>query len=474
MTSTPKVLLVEDTASLAATYQVYVSDLPIQLLVAEDGETAKSLIDSERPDILLLDLVLPDISGQDILQWMKEIDIDTDVIVMTAHSTVEVAVEVMQSGAQDFLEKPFDKTRLRTTLNNALEKRRLRNYVSTIKETFERNSYHGFIGASLPMQAVYRIIDAAAPSTATVFITGESGTGKEVCAEAIHRAGNRAEKPFIAINCGAIPHDLMESEIFGHTKGAFTGATSDRKGAAALADGGTLFLDEIGEMDMDLQTKLLRFVQTGRFQKVGGSQEEQVNVRFICATNRDPLKEVEAGRFREDLYYRLHVVPISLPTLRERSDDIMLIANHFLVKYATEEGKQFREFTPEAEVVFRHYSWPGNVRQLQNVIRNIVVLHNGEKVELAQLPPPLDTSLSQQEIEGITPQMATAQTASVLSSGGIVIDRVRPLALVEREVIEHAINHCDGNIPKAAAMLEVSPSTIYRKKQAWDEQESVA
>ena len=324
------------------------------------------------------------------------------------------------------------------------------------------------------MQAVYRIIDAAAPSAATVFITGESGTGKEVCAEAIHRAGNRAEKPFIAINCGAIPHDLMESEIFGHTKGAFTGATSDRKGAAALADGGTLFLDEIGEMDMDLQTKLLRFVQTGRFQKVGGSQEEQVNVRFICATNRDPLKEVEAGRFREDLYYRLHVVPITLPTLRERSDDIMLIANHFLVKYATEEGKKFRDFSPEAEVVFRHYSWPGNVRQLQNVIRNIVVLHNGEQVELAQLPPPLDTSLSQQEIEGITPQMATAQTASIMSSGGIVIDRVRPLALVEREVIEHAINHCDGNIPKAAAMLEVSPSTIYRKKQAWDEQEGVA
>lgn len=201
---------------------------------------------------------------------------------------------------------------------------------------------------------------------------------------------------------------------------------------------------------------------------------EGTTLKSMMPKNRDPLKEVEAGRFREDLYYRLHVVPISLPTLRERSDDIMLIANHFLVKYATEEGKQFREFTPEAEVVFRHYSWPGNVRQLQNVIRNIVVLHNGEKVELAQLPPPLDTSLSQQEIEGITPQMATAQTASIMSSGGIVIDRVRPLALVEREVIEHAINHCDGNIPKAAAMLEVSPSTIYRKKQAWDEQEGVA
>jgi len=304
---------------------------------------------------------------------------------------------------------------------------------------------------------------AAAPSKATVFITGESGTGKEVCAEAIHAQGTRAEHPFIALNCAAIPHDLMESEIFGHIKGAFTGASAERKGAASLANGGTLFLDEIGEMDLDLQTKLLRFIQTGSFQKVGGSNLEKVDVRFICATNRDPLEDIAAGRFREDLYYRLHVVPLHLPPLRERGDDIIEIAQHFLITYAQEEGKGFTTFTPEVEVILRRYNWPGNVRQLQNVIRNIVVLHDEKSVTLAHLPAPLNTSLNKLEISHLAQPLQQTETIDNLKHTPI-----KPLASVERDVIERAIKICDGNIPKAAALLEVSPSTIYRKKQGWE------
>jgi two-component system repressor protein LuxO len=300
-----------------------------------------------------------------------------------------------------------------------------------------------------------------------VFITGESGTGKEVCAEAIHKAGKRAKGPFIALNCGAIPRDLMESEIFGHTKGAFTGASSERKGAAELADGGTLFLDEIGEMDLDLQTKLLRFVQTGRFQKVGSSAEQSVDVRFVCATNRDPYEEVAAGRFREDLFYRLHVVPVQLPPLRDRDDDIIAIAEHFLRLFADEEGKDFRTLAPLVEVIFRRYPWPGNVRQLQNVIRNIVVLQNGETVTPEHLPPPLDKSLGENELVSLdkTKTVHAEQAVTTTSAS------FKSLATVEREAIESAIAFCDGNIPKAAALLEISPSTIYRKKQSWEESE---
>jgi two-component system repressor protein LuxO len=312
------------------------------------------------------------------------------------------------------------------------------------------------------MQAVYRIIDAAAPSKASVFITGESGTGKEVCAAAIHNQSNRADKPIVALNCGAIPRDLMESEIFGHKKGAFTGAATDREGAALKADGGTLFLDEIGEMDMNLQTKLLRFIQTGRFNKVGSNTEIQVDVRFISATNQDPLVAVAEGRLREDLYYRLHVVPIKMPALNERGDDIMAIGKHFLLSYAEEEGKIFRDFSPEVEFILRRYNWPGNVRQLQNVIRNIVVLHNDEQVQNSHLPSPLDQALGEQ----VLPLLTASQSQS--KNQPVTEQPIRPLATVERETIERAIELCNGNIPKAAGLLDVSPSTIYRKKQAWE------
>lgn len=465
MSRNSSVLLVEDAEPQALLFKQYLKDQPIALSHVATGQEAIDAINKSPPDLVLLDLKLPDMDGQEILSWILKENFPTAVIVITGHSSVDVAVDVMRIGADDFLEKPVSANRLQTSVQNILEKTRLKHLVSDFETTFERDKYHGFIGSSLPMQAVYRIIDAAAPSKATVFITGGSGTGKEVCAEAIHAQGERKNKPFIPLNCGAIPRDLMESEIFGHVKGAFTGASSERKGAATIADGGTLFLDEIGEMDLDLQTKLLRFVQTGSFQKVGSSNVEEVDVRFICATNRDPFEEVQAGRFREDLYYRLHVVPLNLPPLRDRGDDILDIARHFLSLYSQEESKNFEDFNPEVEVILRQYSWPGNVRQLQNVIRNIVVLHNDQYVTQNHLPPPLNTALNDSTIY----QLVKNKTQYASSDTPITPNTsIIPLAIVERKTIENAINLCNGNIPKAAALLEVSPSTIYRKKQAWE------
>ncbi len=339
---------------------------------------------------ILLDLKLPDMSGFDLLETIQAQGREASVIVITGQGSMKTAIEAMKLGASDFMVKPINKERLVITLRNSLEKQELRQVVKTYQSKIDRRDYCGFIGSSLPMQEVYRIIDSAAASTATVFITGESGTGKEVCAEAIHQKSTRQSKAFCALNCGAIPRDLMESEIFGHVKGAFTGANTEREGAAAQANGGTLFLDEIGEMNLDLQTKLLRFVQSRRFTKVGSNKEISVDVRIICATNRAPLAEVQAGRFREDLYYRLHVLPINMPDLRERGEDILRIAEHFLKNDVREEKKSFQRFDRDTESIFMGYDWPGNVRQLQNIVKNIVVLNDGADVTRAMLPAPLN------------------------------------------------------------------------------------
>ncbi|NBC14254.1 MAG: response regulator [Gammaproteobacteria bacterium] len=457
------VLIVEDSMSLGSVYRAYLRHQPYAVSHVPDGASAMARLERDPPDVLLLDLQLPDMDGMDILRHVHERRMPVAVVIITGHGSVDKAVDAMRYGAFDFVEKPVASERLIVTVRNAVDKVHMRNFVDRLADDFRREGYHGFVGSSLPMQAVYRIIDSAAPSRATVFITGESGSGKEVCAEAIHRRSDRADKPFVAINCAAIPRDLMESEIFGHVKGAFTGAVRDREGAARQADGGTLFLDEIAEMDLDLQTKLLRFVQTGSFQPVGASGTEQVDVRFVCATNRDPLAEVAAGRFREDLFYRLHVIPIQLPPLREREGDILELANAFLVRYAAEEGKQLAGFDADVEAVFLAYSWPGNVRQLQNVIQNVVVLYDGEHVSRAMLPPPLDTIEAHARA---APAMHRPRAPKDQGQSAAV--PIRPLKDIEREAIERAVAHFDDNIPQAAAALGVSPSTIYRKRQTWD------
>jgi len=457
----PTVLLIEDSASLSLVYQDYLRYEKIQLQHVEKGAEALTFIDENLPEVIFLDLKLPDMDGMEILKSIHQQKHPCTVVIITAHGSVDIAVDAMRYGAFDFLEKPFNGKRLLVTLRNALNSRLLNDEVEQYRQD-SRQQFHGFIGASLAMQAVYRIIDSAAPSKATVFITGESGTGKEVCAEAIHKQSPRKKQPFIALNCAAIPHDLMESEIFGHVKGAFTGAINERVGAAFQANGGTLFLDEICEMDIDLQSKLLRFIQTGSAQKVGSSKVEEVDVRFICATNRNPLEEVKAGRFREDLFYRLHVIPIQLPALRERENDILLIADHFLASYSAEENKDFSGISPECEVVFQDYSWPGNIRELQNVIRNIIVLNNAPLIQKDMLPAPLNSH----ESNGLRePSNALDNAVESNYDAGDII----PLCQVEKQAIERAISHCDGNIPQAASLLKVSPSTIYRKRQAWQD-----
>ncbi len=469
----PYVLLVEDTPSIARVYMEYLRKEPLEVEHVETGGAAVKAIEKRTPEGILLDLVLPDMDGLDILRDVVGKGLPTGVVVITAHGSVSNAVEAMRAGAFDFLVKPFTSERLLVTLQNALERQRLARIVETYKEDFGRDEYFGFTGASLPMQGVYRMIEAAAPSKATVFITGESGTGKKVCAQAIHQQSPRREKPFIALNCAAIPKDLIESEIFGHVKGAFTGAVADRRGAAAEADGGTLFLDEICEMDTGLQSKLLRFIQTGTFQRVGSTATEKVDARFICASNKDPLLEVEEGRFREDLYYRLHVIPINLPPLNERDEDVLLIARQFLREFSQEESKSFASFATETEAILASYGWPGNVRQLQNVVRNIVVLHDAEVVTNDMLPPPLDAEAArsggQRPANGDGAPLAAGAEAggAGIAAGDGTPDGIRPLWEVEKDTIERAIEICDGNIPKAAAHLGISASTIYRKRMAW-------
>ncbi|GAB6142182.1 sigma-54 dependent transcriptional regulator [Methylosoma difficile] len=455
--SLPTVLLIEDSSTLSLLYQDYLRHEKIQLHHISEGGKALAFIKAELPEVVLLDLNLPDMSGMDILQYIHEQKLPCTVVIITAYGSVDIAVDAMRYGAFDFIEKPFTGKRLLVTVRNALDSRIMHDEIDQLRQDF-RTGYHGFIGSSLAMQSVYRIIDSAAPSKATVFITGESGSGKEVCAEAIHQQSPRSNKPFIALNCAAIPRDLMESEIFGHVKGAFTGALNERKGAASQADGGTLFLDEICEMDIDLQSKLLRFIQTGKIQKVGSSVTDNVDLRFICATNRNPMDEVNAGRFREDLYYRLHVIPIHLPPLRERADDVLLIAKQFLAAYSAEEHKDFVDLSPECEALFTEYPWPGNVRELQNVMRNIVVLNNGKCLQTDMLPASMKAN--------ITPNKAIPLAAS---SNPITAGEkpIIPLWQVEKNAIEEAIRSCDNNIPQAAALLGVSPSTIYRKIQGW-------
>ncbi len=471
MADRSKILLVEDTPALARTYCGYLRNEPVDIEHVETGKAALDALRRDVPDAMLLDLKLPDMDGLDILRDLPaELQI-CPVIVITAHGSVNTAVEAMQAGAADFLVKPFNAERLKVTLRNQLEKRQLTEIVKTFEETASRTEFEGFLGSSLIMQSVYHAIQSAAASDATVFITGESGTGKEVCAAAVHNRSKRRNGPFVPINCAAIPADLIESEIFGHVKGAFTGAVADRKGAAETADGGTLFLDEICEMDVSLQSKLLRFVQTGSFTKVGSSTTQTVDIRIICATNRDPLAEVRAGRFREDLYYRLHVIPLALPPLRDRGEDVVEIARHYLTAYAEQEAKRFTDFDADGAAALLSYGWPGNVRELQNVIHQTVVMHDADTVAASMLALPESDPRAENRRSSDTVGESPATNAPDTPSDTVDLQElaktIRPLDDVERETITRAIRLCGGDVRKAAVFLGIAPATVYRKLKKW-------
>ncbi len=468
-----RLLLIEDSRSLARTYEQYLREEPFEIISVETG--AEALDELDRPfDVVLLDLRLPDMDGMEILERLNARDTPPPVIVITAHGSINVAVEAMRLGAFDFLVKPFSAERLTFTVRNATERALLAASPVPDAEDDDSGGFVDFIGTSAKMRAVYKTLRMAAPSKATVFIVGESGTGKELAANAVHKLSPRSNGAFVAINCAAIPKGLIESEIFGHVRGAFTGAVQDREGAAARAHGGTLFLDEICEMDLDLQSKLLRFVQTGSFERVGDGRTRHVDVRFVCATNQDPMEAVQAGRFREDLFYRLHVIPITLPPLRERENDIMLIAETFLKHFAREERKKFRRFAPETAQAMLGHRWQGNIRELQNIVRSITVLYDGTEVTPDMLPPAF--SVPHTSVETGTARAATADVPADSDHPGAASGTaawqteadILPLDEVERDAIEAAIRICGGNIGRAAGFLGVSPSTIYRKKQVWD------
>jgi len=389
----------------------------------------------------------------EIIASLREAGLTCPLIATSAKGSVSFAVETVRAGAADFLVKPYQPAELLKRLLQAMQ-----NPTHEVPKAQVEISggFEGFIGASNAMHSIYEQIKRISPSKAPVFITGESGTGKEVAAEAIHARSDRAGGPFIALNCSAIPKELMESEIFGHVKGAFTGAHEDRAGAAELAHGGTLFLDEICEMDLALQAKLLRFVQTGTVRRVGDTKTRNVNVRFVCATNRAPMREVEAGNFREDLFYRLHVLPLHLPPLRDRAGDIVQLASSFLARCAEEEGRGFQGFTADASARLAAFAWPGNVRQLQNVIRRVVVLHDGAEVSAEMLSLPDGERPATHEPSRDTGPLPRIESPSIA-----------PLWRQEQRIIEEALKAFDGNAQKAAAALEVAPSTIYRKLQNW-------
>ena len=499
------VLLVEDTPSLSMVYQAALEKAGLNVTAVYRAREARQAFSEGENRIVLLDLMLPDGDGLDILREIHRASPRTKVIVITANGSINRAVQAMRGGAFDFLVKPFDDRRLLSAVEIAIRSLEMDASEDQQSRTEVKPSAQtdGFVGSSPEMLRIYEMIRDIGRSTATVFITGESGTGKEIAAHAIHRHSIRKSGPFIAINCGAIPRDLLESEVFGHLKGSFTGAISDKAGAAAAADGGTLFLDEICEMDQALQTKLLRFLQTSMIQPVGAVEPRKVDVRIVCATNRDPVAEVKAGRFREDLFYRLHVVPILMPPLRDRGTDVLEIADSLLERFSQEERKRFVRLADDVRHNFCTYNWPGNVRQLENVLRNAIVLNDGLELTADMIPNEIAYPARMMNSNG--PGLLNGGHGMNGHSNGHQLsgyhqDDYHPnghhsnghgtsgdpagseidtnvvlrglvgstLAVVEREFIEMTIRECDGSIPRAARILDVSPSTLYRKREAWD------
>lgn len=451
----PPVLLIGDVAAPQAAHRLALTRAGFRVRVATSVAQRRLAFAESPPQVVLLDLALPDGSGIDLMQDLLRQRPQTRIIVMSATGSIPQAVEAMRAGAYDFLVRPFDEARLLAAVRSAASPPHRKPARPPDPDPPSPGGL--FLGSSEAMGRVYARIRSVAASMATVFITGESGTGKELCARAIHDGSARSSGPLIALNCGAIPPDLLESEVFGHMKGSFTGAISDRPGAAAAADGGTLFLDEICEMDVALQTRLLRFLQTSTVQPVGATRPRKVDVRIICATNRDPLEAVRRGQLREDLYYRLHVVPIHMPPLRDRGTDVIEIAEAALARFSAEENRMFDGLDPAVRALFLRLRWPGNVRQLLNVIRTVVVLNAGGHVTPDMLPPDLVQAGA----------AATACGPAAVAPPGPDTLVGRTLAEIEQIVIEATIARYGGSVPKAARVLDVSASTLYRKRDAW-------
>jgi two-component system response regulator AtoC len=434
-----KVLVVDDEAIIRESLQDWLSDAGYQVLTADDGTHALALIESEEPSIAIIDLVMPGMDGIELLKKAKEICPDIEVIVITAYASIPTAIAAMKQGAHDYVEKPFSPERVELLIKKLVEHRRLvQENISLHEKLDQRYRFEDIITKSAKMQQVIELIKIVAKSNATVLITGESGTGKELVAQAIHSQSHRKDKPFVPVSCAALPESLLESELFGHEKGAFTGAHALRKGKIEFAHRGTLFLDEIGEMSANIQVHLLRVLEERAFTRVGGNELIKVDVRVVSATNRDMKQAVAGGQFREDLYYRLNVVTIELPPLRERKEDIPLLAEHFLKKFTAENQKNIIGFSPEVTDFLLKYQWPGNVRELENTIERAVILAQNPEIQLDEL------------LQKNSPLVDTASLG-------------RTLKEVEKNHIMNILDETGGNYGMAARILGISRATIYNK-----------
>ena len=417
--------------------------------LAEDGPSAVAELEREAIDVLISDIKMPGMSGVDVLREAKRIDPDIVGIMMTAYASTETAVEALRLGAYDYLTKPFDVEELKAKVRNALERRTLRQENVLLKRALRSSSaFSNIIGRSKAMQDVFDLVETVAPTNSTILVTGESGTGKELVARAVHTNSLRRDQAFVALNCGALPETLLESELFGHMRGAFTGAATTKKGLLEAAERGTVFLDEISEMSPMMQVKLLRVLQERKFRRVGGNEEIDADIRIIAATNRDLAKAVGGGSFREDLYYRINVIPIHLPPLRERREDIAPLAEHFVAKYREQMGKPVTGLTPEAFHWLESADWPGNVRQLENVIERAVALERGALIQVNSLP-------SEQGPKAPIRDAVAAPEAAALPESGL--DLPRHLEAQEREFVSQALRQSGGRHDRAAKLLAISP-----------------
>jgi DNA-binding NtrC family response regulator len=427
-----------------------------ELAIAKTGREALTLLETVPAVVAVVDLVLPDIPGEQLMGEIRARHPHVAVVILSAQDSVSRAIEIMRKGPDDYLVKPVDPDRLVSVLERMRHERELASRVEALeREVRGQYRFDEIVGAAPQMQRLYDQMEQVLQTRITVFIGGESGTGKELVAKALHVHGPRAGAPFVALNCGAIPENLQESELFGHERGAFTGAVSAHRGRFEQANGGTLFLDEIGELSPATQTRLLRVLQEGRIQRVGGTTSLPVDVRIISATHRDLDAMVAAGTFREDLYYRLVVFPLELPPLRDRREDIPALLRHFLRRYSREYGGAEREMDPDAVDVLLRYDWPGNVRELENVVQRAIVSTRRGPIGIAALPPKLVLRAS-----GLGERAPGADGAPTPTASA---DTIVPLETLEREAIAHALRVVDGNVSLAAQQLGIGRATLYRR-----------
>ncbi|HTP51109.1 MAG TPA: sigma-54 dependent transcriptional regulator [Anaeromyxobacteraceae bacterium] len=452
-------LIVDDELNIRRVLVAMLKREGYETTAAADGEQALAVLHRSPVDVVITDLIMPKLGGLELLKRVGTEFPDVPVIMITAHGTVDTAVEAMKAGAFDYITKPFEQDELKKVIVKATRARDLeRQHLHPAAGDAERPP---LVGQSAAMRAVYEVISKVADSPSTVLITGESGTGKELVALALHRGSSRRDQPLIKVNCAAIPKDLVESELFGYEKGAFTGAVGSKPGRFELADGGTLFLDEIGEIPVEMQVKLLRALQESEFEHVGGIKTIRVDVRLIAATNRDLKSLIAEGRFREDLFYRLNVVPIALPPLRERKEDIPPLTQHFVEKYDRRLGKKVERLDPDALEILLGYSWPGNIRELENLMERSVLFADGPVISASQLPE----SLREKTTGAPMPIAAVGPIGAIAAPSGASMKEIvrQAQAELERELISRALEETDGNVTRAAKRLQISRKSLQVK-----------